>query len=424
MYGMAEMLEYTALMSFAYGELASYYIFDRKAPHHISHLIKILFAPVGSPGQKCKDEVGALKGLGIAAVLVHEKKHWGGHEMDEFRDLLANELEQDAWKEYRTWYKQIKDANHDLLVDSTSADAHDIRSLNSSMSNVALAGGSKPNLTEELHLLFDEYAFWHKKALRSKTGRSAAELNKSLHNIAQKVQRGGAHAGSWQRKPHFKRTSLWQCTENMGQMKPPNLPQSPSRLVQPSHSQYMGIGHQPVPTAKASVRVHTQSDQPTNNTCEATPLPKRKFANLTSTLVTTPSGMNIVDTATEGTAMDHDAADAIGMLVSNHAPKAPKLGVKGMANATFDFAGRTVDFSSAPAAPQAGIVLVERPKKLQDVGVANVQATKMRKEAKQAKVKEEVVDVDGNKENIPVESNYDAPKVEEGKEDGDDEMLD
>ncbi|KAL5386753.1 hypothetical protein PMIN02_008396 [Paraphaeosphaeria minitans] len=236
MYGMAEILQYTALMSCAYGKLASYFLFDRKAPHLVSHLIKVVFAPVGSPSRKCKDEVGALKGLGIAAVLVHEKKHWSGHEMDGFRDLLANELEQDAWKEYRACYKQIKDANQDLLVEPTSAYTHPsgtrsaaqtIGSLVSGMSNVALAGGSKPNLSEELHLLFDEYAFWGMKALRSKTGRSTAELRAALSKIAFEA-RGGPYPGCWQRKAHFKRASVWQCTGQMGHTKPLPAVSSPA----------------------------------------------------------------------------------------------------------------------------------------------------------------------------------------------------
>ncbi|KAF2441167.1 hypothetical protein P171DRAFT_91045 [Karstenula rhodostoma CBS 690.94] len=424
MYGLAEVLEYTALISFAYGKLASYFVFDRKAPHKVSHLIKLLFAPVGGPGRKCKDEVGALKSLGIAAVLVHEKKHWSGHEMDEFRDLLANELEQGSWKEYRACYKQIKDANRDLLVDPTSAYAHhygtrpvaqNIGSLVSSMSNVALAGGSKPNLLEELHLLFDEYAYWSLKVLKAKTGRSGQALNEALPKIAHQVQTHPFH-GFWQRKAHFNRPSLYQCTEQMGQTKPLPLSQSHPQLVFPSRNQQMGIGHQPAPTASAS--------HPTNDIREGTPLAKRKFANPSRTVVTTPSGMKIVDTAGDNNAMDHDAADATGMLDSKHAPKVAKLGVKGIANATFDFAGRTMAFDSAPAAPQAGTISLEGLKKLQQVGVANGQAKKTVKVAEKAekggqkgkakaKAKEEGMDVDWNKENIPVDSDYAAPQVEE-----------
>jgi hypothetical protein len=59
------------------------------------------------------------------------------------------------------------------------------------------------------------------------------------------------------------------------------------------------------------------------------------------------------------------------MMGSKHMPEAPKLGIKGAANATFNFAGRTLDFSSVPAAPQAGTISLEGPKKLQEVSVAS-----------------------------------------------------
>jgi hypothetical protein len=74
MQGMAEVLEYSALMSFAYAKVVSYCVFHRKTPHYVVHLIELVFAPAGSLGRKCEDEAGALKGLGIAAVL-YEKKH-------------------------------------------------------------------------------------------------------------------------------------------------------------------------------------------------------------------------------------------------------------------------------------------------------------------------------------------------------------
>jgi hypothetical protein len=38
--------------------------------------------------------------------------------------------------------------------------------------------------------------------------------------------------------------------------------------------------------------------------------------------------------------------------------------------------------------------------------------------------KKEVMDVDGNKENIPAEVHYAAPKVQEGRETGGEEMVD
>lgn len=165
MYGIAEFLSYPALMSYAYDQLASYFVLNQAAPHHVAHLIKLVFAPANSLSRKCKDEVGAIKGLGTAAVLVHEKRYWSGREMDEFRDLLANELEQDAWKEYRACYKQIRDANLDLLGSRSAA--QDIGSLVSGMNNVVLTRSNKPDLVEELHLLFDVKPNWGAKALRS-----------------------------------------------------------------------------------------------------------------------------------------------------------------------------------------------------------------------------------------------------------------
>ncbi|KAJ4344587.1 uncharacterized protein N0V89_012331 [Didymosphaeria variabile] len=445
MYGIAEVLEYTALMTFAYSKLSSYFIFDRKAPEHVGQLIKLVFGPVNSLSRKCKDEVGALKGLGIAAVLVHEKKHWSGHEMDEFRDLLANELGQDAWKEYRACYKHIKDANQVLLVEPKSAPnmhgyatrqatkVQGIGSLTSSMSKIALAGGSKPNILETLHGLFDEYAYWPQKALRKKTGRSTDTLEEALPKVAQQV-RGGQFHGCWQRKAHFNRPPLWMCTEAMGQINPNIQRRSESQDL---HSQYeewqqakfMGIGH--VPDAKgidffghAGTNAGDSTFPMSNPTLESIPLAKRKFAKPSRNVLATPPRIKIVDNDGEDDAMDHDAADATSMMASKHAPKAPKL--TGMANATFTFASDSnrIDFSSTPDKPQPGTISLEGLKKLQEVGVANKVAKKTVKAAeKEEAVKKAGMDTDENKENIPLESKYEAPKVEE-EEERDEEMVD
>jgi hypothetical protein len=422
MYGMAEVLEYSALMSFAYGKLVSYFIFDRKATQHVAHLIRLVFAPAGSLDRKCKDEVGALKGLGIAAVLVHEKKHWTGHEMDDFRDLLASELGQDAWKEYRACYKQIKDANKNLLKEPSPINmrsaSQNIGSLVSSMSNVAITGNSKPKLSTELHALFDEYAYWSIKALKVKTGQSGQAINEALQKIATQVH-GTTFNGCWQRKSHFKRTSLYQCTEQMGHVKPLSMYQSTPQLAYPSYSQQMGIGHHPTPKRTFGL--------PTVDTRESIPLAKRKFAEPSRSVVSRTSVLEIFNNNGKDNSMVHDATEATGMLGSSHAPKAPKIGINGAANATFTFAGRTLDFSSTPAAPQAGTISLEGLKKLQEVGVASKQANNTVKIAEKAEAeaaRKDGMDADGNKENIPVEINYAVPKVEEEKEAGDEEMVD
>lgn len=109
MYGLGEQLEYSTLMSYAFSRLVQYFLHGSKDQSRVKQLIKIVFQPRGSPYRLCKDEVGALKGLGIAAVLVHEKLHWSGLLRDQFRDLLADELDQPMWEEYRACYKQVKD---------------------------------------------------------------------------------------------------------------------------------------------------------------------------------------------------------------------------------------------------------------------------------------------------------------------------
>lgn len=196
MYGLGEQLEYTSLTSYAFSRLVQHFLHEPKDQTRVKQLIEIVFQPQGSPNRLCKDEVGALKGLGIAAVLVHEKLHWSGLQRDQFRDLLADELDQSTWKEYRTCYKQVKDLNQDLLADSATG----IASLTSAMGNAQLQAA----IEDVLHTLFDEYAYWSFKALRIKTKRSNKVLSEALPKIANKIV-GGTYHNYYERKGTFNR---------------------------------------------------------------------------------------------------------------------------------------------------------------------------------------------------------------------------
>ncbi|KAL5391326.1 hypothetical protein DPSP01_001201 [Paraphaeosphaeria sporulosa] len=150
-------------------------------------------------------------------------------------------------------------------------------------------------------------------------GCSGQALNEALPKIAQQVQ-GANFNGCWKRKAHFNRPSLWQCTEQMGQIKPLPLFQAQPQLVYPTHAGDMDIGHKPAPTNKASYdahtnelreathlvrRTHNDSDSiPRSDAREPTPLAKRKFAN-----------PHPIRTDIPGT------ADATGMAGSKYAPK-------------------------------------------------------------------------------------------------------
>ena len=197
----------------------------------MKQLIKIVFQPQGSPYRLCKDEVGALKGLGIAAVLVHEKLHWSGLQRDQFRDLLADELDQSMWKEYRACYKQVKELNQGLLEDSETG----VGSLTSAMGNVQL----EPTIEDVLHGLFDEYAYWSLKALRVKTKRSNAVLREVLPKIANKVK-GGIYNDYYERQGRFNRPAKWLSAGPNGVYGSHTLSQNTSHTPLPSSSHTRG----------------------------------------------------------------------------------------------------------------------------------------------------------------------------------------
>ena len=200
MFGLGENLEFPALMAYAFGQLVRYFLHESKAQEHVTQLIEIAFEPHGALYRLCKDNIGALQTLSIAAVLVHEKLHWSGLQIDQFRDLLADELDQSTWKEYRACYKQVKDSNQGLLAGSNAM----VKSLTSAMGKVDI----QPNIEDVLHSLFDEYAYWTLTAIRIKTGQSSAVIHKVLPKIARQIK-GGMFNCYWQRKAKFNRHAKW-----------------------------------------------------------------------------------------------------------------------------------------------------------------------------------------------------------------------
>lgn len=178
MYGVGEVLKYPQLMSYVFNRLALFWLQGKKDEERVKQLIKVLFEPPGS-GRLCEDEVGVLKGLGIAAVLVHEKLHWSGAQMDRFRDLLAEELDQSMWKEYRACYKQVKNMNENLLGGTDPGMA----SLTFAMGKVGLDAkkpAKAPTVVGRLHLLFDEYAYWTQSSpKKDRAPRTCAEQRTS-----------------------------------------------------------------------------------------------------------------------------------------------------------------------------------------------------------------------------------------------------
>lgn len=240
MYGMSEALEYPQLMSYAFDRLALYYLEGKRNEERVKQLIKVSFEPLGS-SRLCKDEVGVLKGLGIAAVLVHEKLHWSGAQMDRFRDLLAEELDQSMWKEYRACYKQVKNMNENLHGGTDPGMA----SLTFAMGKVGLDAkkpAKAPTVVGRLHLLFDEYAYWTLKALRKKTGLPAHVLNSALPKIARQSTQP-PYCGYWERR--FGRPAKQMCSDPNGGRTPANEPPKKAH----------GNTHDPLPSSPR-IRAH------------------------------------------------------------------------------------------------------------------------------------------------------------------------
>lgn len=212
----------------------------------------------------------------------------------------------------------------------------------------------------------------------------------------------------------------------MGRVKP--LPLLRSQLQPPHHSRdvNVGIGQQPVagttnflsriPALQSNLFTRSDDGALAANLRENKLLAKRKLAKPSRKIITTPSGMKIIDNDGNEDDMQHDGADTTAMMGSKHAPKAPKLGEKDSAGMTFCFAGaeKWVDFSDVP---KTGSISLDGLKALQAAGVANTKA----KEKVEAAEKNE--DPEANKENIPLKPNYAAPTVEEEQE-RDEVMLD
>ena len=275
LYGMGEALKYPQLMSYVFSRLVQYFVYDKKDQECVKELIKIVFEPASSPDRLCKDEVGALKELGIAAVLVHEKLHWPGAKMDYFRDLLAEELDQSTWKKYRKCYKQTKDMNGDLMSDKKSGMA----SLTSAMGKVDLGANQPatvPNIVEMLHSLFDDYAFWSMKGLCARTGQPKDLLYKALYIIAQQTKEP-PYTGFWQRKSKFNRPSKWSFPDpNRGRVPSTERAKKPQDHAQthPSSSRHMRTHDSPQSMAQSqpsSPRMHANGIPPNGTGHQSSP---------------------------------------------------------------------------------------------------------------------------------------------------------